>query len=122
MTGQFLRFLGVGGVATLCHYAMLIGLVELGLTSPIAASGIGAVVGAVVSYALNRRVTFRSDAALRQTAPRFFTVALLAVVCNTGLMALFVAGIGVPYLPAQVVTTGLIVILTFGANKFWTFR
>ena len=27
-----------------------------------------------------------------------------------------------PYLPAQIVTTGLVMVWTFAANRLWTFR
>ena len=29
---------------------------------------------------------------------------------------------GIPYIPAQVLTTGVVLLWSFGANRFWTFR
>jgi putative flippase GtrA len=37
-------------------------------------------------------------------------------------MHLFVDRLGAPYLPAQLVTTGLVLVWSFLANKVWTFR
>jgi putative flippase GtrA len=36
-------------------------------------------------------------------------------------MAAFTRGLGAPYLPAQLVTTGIVLFWTFIANKLWTF-
>ena len=119
---QILSFTFVGVIATAVHYGILIALVELWDLSPVTGSAIGAFGGAVVSYGLNRSVTFKARGAHAVTASRFFIVAVAALVVNTALMALFVDGVSMPYIPAQIVTTGLLVILTFGANKLWTFR
>lgn len=119
---QILKFASIGAVATACHYAVLIGAVELGLFGAVSASGLGALTGAVVSYVLNRRITFASAKAHRIAVPRFFLIAAVALAGNVLLMAWFVGLWGWPYLIAQAVTTGLLLILTFTANKYWTFR
>ncbi|MBA4782637.1 MAG: GtrA family protein [Rhizobiales bacterium] len=119
---EILAFLVVGLVATGSHYAVLIFLVEAMQVAAVPASAAGAFLGAVVSYFLNRKLTFRSNRAHRAAMPRFFTVAALSLATNTGLMALFTGPLGIAYLPAQVVTTGFLIILTFGLNKLWTFR
>jgi putative flippase GtrA len=56
--GEFLRFAAVGVVATIVHYSILISLVELAHAPLIPSTSVGFVFGAVVSYALNRRITF----------------------------------------------------------------
>lgn len=119
---EILAFLVVGLVATGSHYAVLIFLVEAMQIAAVPASAAGAFLGAVVSYFLNRKLTFRSNRAHRAAMPRFFTVAALSLATNTGLMAFFTGPLGIAYLPAQMVTTGFLIILTFGLNKLWTFR
>ncbi|MBK7457472.1 MAG: GtrA family protein [Betaproteobacteria bacterium] len=57
---QFLRFLGVGGLATALHYAIMAALVVRGWMGPVAASTLGFSVSAVLNYRLNHRFTFRS--------------------------------------------------------------
>ena len=118
---QFVSFLGVGAIATACHYIVLLFLVEGAGMGPVSASAVGAFCGAVVSYLLNRKYTFQSQAAHRRTAPRFFLVAGLALVGNVLLMALFAGIWQWPYFLAQVVTTILLILVTFGLNKLWSF-
>lgn len=119
---QFISFFGVGAIATACHYALLFTLVEGAKAAPVWASLCGAVLGAIISYALNRLYTFQSTAQHRKTAPKFFLVAGLAVVLNTALMSILTLWVGLPYPVAQVLTTGLLIIVTFGLNKAWSFR
>ncbi|MEM7215373.1 MAG: GtrA family protein [Pseudomonadota bacterium] len=119
---QFTNFLGVGAFATMAHYSVLLALVEIFLTNAIIASGTGALIGAITSYVLNRNYTFRSKLPHNTAMPRFFAVAALAVFANVLLMKLFVDGVEIPYFAAQVVTTILLITITFGLNKFWSFH
>jgi putative flippase GtrA len=97
-------------------------LVEAVGIQPVTASLFGALVGAIVSYVLNRNITFQSTARHSKTAPKFFFTAFLAVVLNTVFMAFFTLTLRLPYPIAQVLTTGLLLIVTFGLNKFWSFK
>lgn len=119
---QFKMFLGVGAIATAGHYSVLLLLVEIGHVLPVTASMIGATTGAIISYYLNRNYTFHSKAGHAKTAPKFFIVAILAVVFNTGFIAAFTIWLRVPYFLAQVLTTCLLIIITFSLNKLWSFR
>jgi putative flippase GtrA len=118
---QFSSFAGVGLIATGVHYATLIGLVELARAAPPPAALAGSVLGALVSYVLNRRHTFRSDLPHRRAGTRFALVALGAATLTYLFMSLFVNVAGAPYLPAQVATTGLVSFWTFLAHRMWTF-
>ncbi|KAB7614404.1 GtrA family protein [Amylibacter sp. SFDW26] len=119
---QFITFLGAGVIATSGHYSVLLFLVEIGHVLPVTASMIGAVTGAVISYYLNRNYTFVSKISHARTAPKFFIVAILAIVFNTVLMATFTIWLRLPYFWAQVLTTCVLIIVTFGLNKLWSFR
>ncbi len=119
---QFITFLGAGAIATSGHYAVLLFLVEIGHVLPVMASMVGAVTGAVISYYLNRNYTFQSQADHSKTAPKFFVVAALAIVFNTALMAAFTIWLRFPYFLAQALTTCLLIIITFGVNKLWSFK
>ena len=118
---EFTSFLIVGVVATACHYVLLILLVEGFGAAPVPASAAGAFLGAIVSYVLNRRLTFRSKRKHTITVPRFFTVAAISLATNTALMALLTGPLGWNYLIAQIITTITLILITFGANKLWTF-
>ena len=111
----------VGVVASLAHYAVLIALVEAGGAPPVPAALAGYVVGGVVSYRLNRRHTFVSDRPHREAAWRFALVALLGFGLTYLFMRLFVERLAAPYLPAQVLTTILIMFVSFAINRIWTF-
>ena len=119
---QFIRYSAAGAIGTAAHYGVLILLVQLLLASPVIASFFGATIGALVNYGLNYRYTFRSTEAHRSTMPKYFFIAATAVIINTLLMSLFVTSLGQPWLPAQVVTTLLVLVWTFLVNRAWTFR
>lgn len=118
---QFSRFILVGVVATIVHYTALVTQVELFRVLPVTASAFGAFLGAIVSYILNRRFTFASTKNHKTALPRFFVVAALALVANTVLMAVLISYFVTNYLFAQVITTAIVVLITFSANRFWTF-
>lgn len=121
MSRQFLSFAGVGAVATAAHYLTLLALVEGGLAHPAPASAAGAAVGALVSYGLNYRLTFAARIPHRKTMPKFLAIAVVAMILNFVLMHGLVTLLALPYIAAQVAVTGLMLLLTFSANRNWTF-
>lgn len=119
---QFVRYAGVGAVATACHYATLIAAVEVGGASPVLAAMFGFLVGGSISYGLNRSWTFGSDRAHEAAVPRFAIVAFIGFLLTGAFMALLTGPLGLHYLLAQVTTTGLVMIWTFLGHRHWTFR
>ena len=81
---RFLRFAAVGAVGTLAHYALLLALVEGADAPPLAGAIAGFMLGALVNYALARRLVFASTRSHAQALPRFFAVALAASVLSGG--------------------------------------
>jgi putative flippase GtrA len=118
---QLAAYVGVGAGATLVHYAILVGLVEIGGWAPVPATLLGYVAGGVVAYLLNRRHTFASERPHAEAAWRFALVALAGFCVTFLLMTIFVERLGAPYLPAQLVTTVLAMFVTFALNRAWTF-
>ncbi len=118
---QLVSFAGVGFVATAGQFALLATLVETDLTGPVLGSICGMALGAVISYTLNRRFTFNATRSHAGAIPRFALVAGVAFGLDALLMNLFVHQLGLFYLLAQVLTTGLILIWTYGASRFWAF-
>lgn len=121
VTRQISTYALVGVAASLAHYSVLIGLVEGYGARPVPAALAGFIVGGVVSYLLNRRHTFASDRPHGEAGWRFALVAALGFCLTYLLMSLFVDRLDAPYLPAQVVTTVLIMFVTYFANRVWTF-
>ncbi|MBI1869049.1 MAG: GtrA family protein [Methylocystis sp.] len=118
---QFTVFALVGVVATLIHYAALITLVEALAWRAVPATLCGYVAGGIVSYILNRRHTFDSDRPHEEAGWRFALVAFVGFCLTYGFMHVFVDRLGAPYLPAQIVTTGVVLFWSFLANRRWTF-
>jgi putative flippase GtrA len=121
LSRQFGAFFGVGVVAAVVHYGLLIALVELGGIGPVPATLAGYVAGGVVSYLLNRRVTYASDRPHGEAGWRFAVVAFVGFLLTGGFMQVFTGWWGIPYLPAQLVTTGIVLFWSFLAHKLWTF-
>jgi putative flippase GtrA len=118
---QVAAFTGVGVVAAVVHYGLLIALVEAAGFGPVPATLAGYVAGGVVSYCLNRRHTYASDRPHREATWRFAVVAFAGFLLTGGFMHVFTEPLGVPYLPAQLVTTGIVLVWSFLANRIWTF-
>ncbi|MGO4125830.1 GtrA family protein [Inquilinus sp. YAF38] len=118
---QFIRYAAAGLVATTMHYAVAAGLVESGAAAPLPATLAGYVAGGLVSYVLNRRLTFAGGRPHREAGWRFALVAAGGFAWTGLLMALLVGRIGVPFLPAQAVTTLIVLFWGFLANRLWSF-
>ena len=119
---QFVRFASTGAIGTAVHYCVLVVLVELFSAGPTGASAVGAGCGAITNYFLNYYFTFATSRSHSVAAPLFIMVATTGLALNTALMALLVNSLVMPYLPAQVCVTALVVCWTFCLNRFVTFR
>lgn len=119
---RLVHFAAVGLVGTAAHYLLLVTLVEGAGADPVVGSVAGFCLGALVNYGMSHRFVFRSDRAHQEALPRFFAVALSGLAWNTLLMSLFTHVFGWPYLPAQILTTGLLVVWHYAVNALWTFR
>lgn len=119
---QFVAFFGVGIVAAIVHYGALIGLVEALGWPALPATLVGYVAGGIVSYGLNRSLTYEAQRGHAEAGWRFATVAAVGFALTAGLMALLHGRLGLHYLVAQVITTGIVLVWSFLAHKFWSFR
>jgi putative flippase GtrA len=119
---QFSAFFGVGIAAAIVHYGLLVSLVEGYRMEAVRATLVGYVGGGIVSYLLNRRHTYASNRPHLEAGWRFALVAAVGFGVTWAFMALFVRALGLPYLPAQIVTTGIVLVWSFLAHKLWTFR
>lgn len=118
---QIAAFGGVGLVAMACHYGVLIALVEGLHLAPVPATLAGYVAGGIVSYLLNRRHTFGSDAPHGEAGVRFALVACAGFGLTWMLMHLLTQSLAAPYLAAQVLTTALVMVWSYAAHRLWTF-
>lgn len=120
-TRQLLAYVFAGGLTAVAHYGVLVGLVELARVDPVPATLAGFVVGAIVSYALNRWMTFEATRSHAQASWRFGLIAIGGFGLTWMLMHLFVTRLSLPYLPMQFVTTGFVMVFSFLGHKFFSF-
>ena len=121
MAPQFYRYAGAGALGTAVQYAILIALVQVGGAGAVAASTAGAIVGALVNYALNHRFTFASRRVHWIALPRFCAVAGAGILLNAAVLAALLGVVRAHYLVAQVVATCVVLVAGFVANRKWTF-
>ncbi len=118
---QLAAYMLAGGITAVAHYTTLIGLVEIGGVDRSPATLAGFVLGALVSYALNRWLTFEATRSHAQAGWRFALIAAGGFVLTGILMHLFVARAGLPYLPMQLVSTVIVMVFSFLGHKFFSF-
>jgi putative flippase GtrA len=121
LTRQFTAFFGVGLAAAVVHYGLLIALVEGADIDPVPATLAGYVAGGLLSYRLNRKHTYESDRPHREATWRFALVALIGFLVTWFLMHAFTVWLDGPYLPSQIITTGVVMLWSFMAHRAWTF-
>jgi len=118
---QLLAYVLAGGLTAVAHYGVLVGLVELAQVDPVPATLAGFIVGALVSYTLNRWMTFDATRGHVEAGWRFAVIAAGGFVLTGILMHVFVSRAGLPYLPMQIVTTGVVMVFSFLGHKFFSF-
>jgi len=119
---EFGVFVVVGVLAAVGHYGTLVALASGLKLDAVLGSACGFIVGGLISYGLNYHFTFRATRNHLAALPMFCAVAGVGFVLNGAAMALLTKVVGLHYLPAQVLTTGLLLLWHFGANRWWTFR
>src|ERR1700691_4409977 len=119
--GRFGRFLVVGGTTTAVQYIVLVACVRALSLAPVVASAIGFALSSVLNYYLNYRLTFRSSRAHVSALPRFLLIAGIGLIANSVAMWLLTKSAHLGYLLSQVLTTALVLIWNYTANRKWTF-
>lgn len=119
---QFVKFGLVGISNTLLFFAVYTLLWKALGVWYVAASAIGFAVGAINGFLWNRAWTFRDHVGDALTPVRWFVVQTCGLLANSGLIYLFVDGAGLGKLIGQGITIVIVTVLTFIANRSWTFR
>ena len=119
---QFVKFGVVGVSNTLIFFLVYTLLLKVFGVWYVAASGIGFAVGAINGFLWNRAWTFRGHVGDALTPVRWFVVQTSGLLVNLGLVYLFVDGAGLGELVGQAATIAIVTVLTFLANRAWTFR
>jgi putative flippase GtrA len=121
MQRQFALFFVAGCLSTAVFFGFLIVLVEMLGVYPIVASTIAYILGGIVNYCINYRITFRSGKPHVAAVPVFAAVATAGLLLNAGIMALGLEIVQLPYLLAQVMATGIVMCFNFVCHRTWSF-
>jgi putative flippase GtrA len=119
---QFVKFGTVGISNTLLTFAVYTVLLKVFGVWYLAASAIGFVVGATNGFLLNRRWTFKGHVGDALTPVRWAVVQGVGLGLNEGLLFLLVHQASLDELVGQACATAVVTVLTFFANRAWTFR
>jgi putative flippase GtrA len=119
---QFVKFGTVGVSNTLLTFLVYTLLLKVFGVWYLAASAIGFLVGAINGFLLNRRWTFKEHVGDALTPVRWGIVQGCGLGLNEALLYLFVDGAHLDKLLSQAFATGVVTVLTFLANRAWTFR
>lgn len=118
---QLLTFALVGASGTLAHYATLLYCVENLGTSAVMGTCVGALAGAIVNYILNYYVTFKAKGKHLKTAGKFISIAAIGMGINALVVYLLAQPSRLHYIPAQLIATATVLIITYAGNRLWTF-
>lgn len=122
LAAQFVKFGVVGVSNTLLTFVVYTLLLKVFGVWYLAASAIGFVVGATNGYLWNRRWTFREHVGDALTPVRWFVVQGCGLALNLALVYVFVDDAALDKLVGQACATVVVTVLTFFANRAWTFR
>lgn len=121
MMTTFIRYVTAGGLAALLHLVVLVGLVELAGFLPTPASAIGFCMAVMANYWLQYHWTFAAAGPHRVVFVRYVLVTLAGLGINTGLFWYLLNEIELPYLIAQVLAIGVVVLFNYSVNLTYTF-
>lgn len=119
----FLKYCIVGAIGTSIDVGILWLLVHFGGMPVLAATSISFTVSVFNNFFLNKFWTFRSPSSnYRKLFIKFILVSLGGLLLTNACMWLLVHAIEIWYIWAKLVTSGVVLMWNFLANKYWTFR
>jgi putative flippase GtrA len=130
---KFIKFVLIGGAATLLQFFLLGLFVEVFGLAPVIASAVSYAVSAIFNYLANYYLTFASTTSHKQTLPKFIVTAVLGLALSTSLFAMFLYSLethlllgtkllATAYLIAQLFATLITLVINFLMHKFWIYR
>lgn len=118
---QWLRFVVVGIGNTVLSWCVYATLEALGVPY-LVASAIAFALGALNSYVLNRRWTFRSRERRGPEVLRFGVVQCIGLGCDVVLLGVLTEDAGIHHLIAQAIVFPAASAVTFLLSRQWAFR
>ncbi|WP_289040346.1 GtrA family protein [uncultured Aliiroseovarius sp.] len=121
MPAQLLRFIGVGGLATLTHVLVASLAYRYASVPDMWANFAGFCVAVLVSYTGHSRVTFATEPTQKGQFPRFVFVASMGLVASSTIVGVVSTWGGGSFYLAMALVVVLVPIATFLALRFWVF-
>lgn len=121
MLHRILRFVGVGGLATLVHVATALVAERMVGLGPQQANLAGFGAAVMASYFGHARFTFEVDPRSAGQFLRFAVVALLGLATSSGIVWLVTGRLGLGFGLAMAVVAVAVPAITFIAAQFWVF-
>jgi putative flippase GtrA len=118
---QLLSYAAVGVANTGVGYGVIFAAMYVLGWTPVASNVLGYAVGVVVSYALNRRFTFRSERASGREFLRFVAVLLVAYLANLATLIVLVDHVAIHPGAAQVVAGVVYFAVSFLLSRRYAF-
>ncbi|MCF6235586.1 MAG: GtrA family protein [Gammaproteobacteria bacterium] len=113
---QPIRFALSGSLATASHWLVMALMVNSG-TLPAIATAVGAFIGAIVNYILQRNVTFQSNVAHRSALLRYVAICTLTWFLNLAFFLIFYQVFQLSLIVAQGITTLAIALMSYFLYK-----
>ncbi len=85
------------------------------------ANVVGYLAGMINSFILNKLWTFEAQGDAVRQAHRFFILNVLGLMLSTIIIFVFVDLLSGPYVVVWFITVGVVMMLNFFGNKYWTF-
>jgi len=125
MINQLVKYGIAGLIGTAARYVVMYGLIRQNV-SPVAATTIGAVIGAFVNYLVSFHWVFRMVNRFRsatlfdhRTFTKFSTTAMAVVITNSFIFSLLLNCL--PTVAAQLCATAAAFFVGYALNRCWTF-
>jgi Glycosyltransferases involved in cell wall biogenesis len=117
----FLKFAASSGLSALLDILLLFLLQAIGMN--LFLSVVGARIGSsLFNFAMNRTFVFegkdnRSAKSMKRSMPRYYSLVVIVLLCNYGLLHTFHESIGIPLLAAKLMTEAILFAFSFWAQK-----
>jgi putative flippase GtrA len=119
---MFVKYLMVGVVNTIVGFGIIIFCIEILDLHPVVANAAGFSVGSVVSYVLNRSISFRSKVSITTGLPSFVAVVIAGYLLNLAVLLASQKILRLGVYPSQVLGVSTYVLAVFFASKWLVFR
>lgn len=119
---SFIKFLGVGGIATAIQYVIYLALVNFFSIEIVIASAAAYIISAIFNYLANYHFTFKSQGAHLTTFIRFALCSAIGLLVSTLIMTICVYHLNYHYLVSQVMATCITTLSNYVTMKTWAFN